>query len=154
MKIIENFESTNKIDIEKLKEFDAQKTKVFKYITYKKRTEQEVRNKFRGQIEEQMLDEIIDYLKETKYLDDYEFIEKQVREYMNLKTMSITEMKYKLATKGLDRKLVEKYIDNNYDELQEYEQKCIEKIKAKKSGTMEEQEVEQYLYRKGYKIER
>lgn len=153
MKIIKNFESTNKIDFEKLKEFDEQKTKVFKYITYKKRTEQEVRNKFRGQIEEQMLDEIIDYLKDAKYLDDYEFIEKQVREYMNLKTMSITEMKYKLATKGLDRKLIEKYIDNNYEELKEYEQRCIEKIKSKKAGTMEEQELQQYLYRKGYKIE-
>ena len=152
MKIIENFESN--LDFEKMKEFDAQKTKVFKYITYKKRTEQEVRNKFRGQIEEDMLEEIIDYLKEAKYLDDYEFIEKQVREYMNLKTMSITEMKYKLATKGLDRKLIEKYIDNNYEELQQYEQRCIEKIKLKKAGTMDEQEIMQYLYRKGYKIER
>ena len=153
MKIIENFETTNKIDIERLKEFDAQKTKVFKYITYKKRTEQEVRNKFRGQIEEKMLEEIIDYLKEAKYLDDYEFIEKQVREYMNLKTMSIVEMKYKLATKGLDRKLIEKYIDNNYEELKEYEQRCIEKIKSKKAGTMEEQEIAQYLYKKGYKCD-
>lgn len=153
MKIIENFENINKIDLEKLKEFDEQKTKVFKYITYKKRTEQEVRNKFRGQIEEQMLEEIIEYLKEAKYLDDYEFIEKQVREYMNLKTMSITEMKYKLTAKGLDRKLIEKYIDNNYEELKEYEQKCIEKIKSKKAGVMEEQEIQQYLYRKGYKCD-
>ena len=151
MKIIENLEINNKIDFEKLKKFDEQKTKVFKYITYKKRTEQEVRNKFRGQIEDDMLDEIIDYLKEAKYLDDYEFIEKQVREYMNLKTMSITEIKYKLASKGLDRKLVEKYIENNYDELQEYEQRCIEKIKAKKAGEMDEQQISQYLYRKGYK---
>ena len=150
MKIIENFEST--INFEKLKEFDEQKTKVFKYITYKKRTEQEVRNKFRGQIEEHTLQEIIDYLKEAKYLDDYEFIEKQVREYMNLKTMSITEMKYKLVTKGLDRKLIEKYIDDNYEQLREYEQKCIEKIKNKKSE-MEEQELQQYLYRKGYKCD-
>ena len=149
MKIIENFESN--IDFEKMKEFDAQKTKVFKYITYKKRTEQEVRNKFRGQIDEDMLEEIIDYLKEAKYLDDYEFIEKKVREYMNLKTMSITEMKYKLATKGLDRKLIEKYIDNNYEVLEQYEQRCIEKIKLKKAGTMEEQDIQQYLYRKGYK---
>ena len=149
MKIIENFESN--IDFEKMKEFDAQKTKVFKYITYKKRTEQEVRNKFRGQIDEEMLEEIIDYLKEAKYLDDYEFIEKQVREYMNLKTMSITEMKYKLATKGLDRKLIEKYIDINYEELEQYEHRCIEKIKLKKAGTMEEQDIQQYLYRKGYK---
>ena len=152
MKIIENFENTKKIDLEKIKEFDAQKTKVFKYITYKKRTEQEVRNKFKDQIEEEMLEEIIEYLKEAKYLDDYEFIERQVREYINLKTMSIVEIKYKLATKGLDRKLIEKYIENNYDELKEYEQKCTEKIKNKKAGTMEETEIAQYLYRKGYKI--
>lgn len=153
MKIIKNFENTNKIDLEKLKEFDEQKTKVFKYITYKKRTEQEVRNKFKGQIEEEILEEIIDYLKEAKYLDDYEFIEKQVKEYMNLKTMSITEMKYKLLTKRLDKKLIEKYIDKHYEELKEYEQKCIEKIKNKKAGTMEEQEIQQYLYRKGYKCD-
>ena len=150
MKIIENFEPTT--NIERLKEFDVQKTKVFKYITYKKRTEQEVRKKFKGQIEEQMLEEIIEYLKEAKYLDDYEFIEKQVREYMNLKTLSIKEIKYKLLSKGLDKKLIEKYIDNNYEELKEYEQKCAEKIKIKKSELLEE-EIKQYLYRKGYKID-
>ena len=150
MKIIENFETTT--NIEKLKEFDAQKTKVFKYITYKKRTEQEVRKKFKGQIEEQMLEEIIEYLKEAKYLDDYEFIEKQVREYINLKTLSIKEIKYKLLSKGLDKMLIEKYIDNNNEELKEYEQKCIEKIKRKKSELSEE-EIKQYLYRKGYKTD-
>lgn len=153
MKIIENFESTNKIDLEGLKEFDIQKTKVFKYITYKKRTEQEVRNKFRGQIEEQMLEEIIEYLKEAKYIDDNQFIEKQVREYMNLKTMSITEMRYKLAAKGINRKTIEQYIENNYEELKEYEQRCIEKIRNKKTDATEE-EINQYLYRKGYKVER
>ena len=153
MKIIENFESTNKINLEELKEFDEQKTKVFKYITYKKRTEQEVRNKFRGQIKEEMLEDIIEYLKDAHYLDDYEFIEKQVREYMNLKTMSIKEMKYKLATKGLDRKLIEEYIENNYEELKEYEDRCIEKVKVKKAGATEE-EILQYLYRKGYMIEK
>ena len=152
MKIIENFNNINKIDIEKLKELDMQKTKVFKYITYKKRTEQEVRNKFKGQIEEQMLEEIIEYFKEAKYLDDYEFVEKQVREYMSLKTMSITEIKYKLLTKGIDKNIIENYISKNEEELEEYEKKCIEKIKLKKAGTMEEQELKQYLYRKGYKI--
>ena len=149
MKIIENLESN--LNFEKLKKFDEQKTKVFKYITYKKRTEQEVRKKFRGQIDDEMLDEIIEYLKEAKYIDDYDFIERQVREYMNLKTMSIKEIKYKLIAKGLDRKLIEQYIDNNYEELNEYETKCVEKIKNKKSDCSEE-EIKQYLYRKGYKI--
>ena len=150
MKIIENLESS--LDFDRLKEFDKQKTKVFKYITYKKRTEQEVRKKFKGQIEDEMLDEIIEYLKEAKYLDDYDFIERQVREYMNLKTLSIKEIKYKLLSKGLDRKLIEKYIENNNEELNEYEQKCVEKIRAKKKE-LSEDEIKQYLYRKGYKID-
>ena len=98
-----------------------------------------------------MLEEIIEYLKEAKYLDDYDFIERQVREYMNLKTLSIKEIKYKLMTKGLDRKLIEQYIEKNYEELNEYEERCIERIKKKKSDSSEE-EIRQYLYRKGYKI--
>ena len=53
-----------------------------KYITYKKRTEQEVRKKFKNEIDEQLLDEIIEYLKEANYLDDYQFIQKQVNEYL------------------------------------------------------------------------
>ena len=85
-------------------------------------------------------------------MDDYEFIEKQVKEYMNLKTMSIKEIKYKLLAKGLDKKLIEKYIDNNYDELSEYEEKCAQKIRAKKAD-LQEDEIRQYLYRKGYKID-
>ena len=134
-----------------IKEFDKQKTKILKYIMYKKRTEYEVRTKFKNQVDEDMLDDIIEYLKEAKYINDYEFIEKQVNEYMLLKTMSIKEIKYKLYGKGLDKKLIEKYIDENYERLQEYENKCIEKIKTKKSQTMDEQEIQKYLYRKGYK---
>lgn len=133
-----------------IEEFDKEKTKVFKYIMYKKRTEQEVRNKFKSQIEENMLEDIIEYLKEANYINDFEFIDKQVKEYINLKTMSIKEIKYKLSMKGIDRKLIEKYIDENYDKLKEYENNCIKKIRDKKSNTMEEQEIEQYLYRKGY----
>lgn len=134
-----------------VEEFDREKTKILKYIMYKKRTEYEVRTKFKNQVDEDMLDDIIEYLKEAKYINDYEFIEKQVNEYMLLKTMSIKEIKYKLYGKGLDKKLIEKYIDENYERLQEYENKCIEKIKTKKSQTMDEQEIQQYLYRKGYK---
>ena len=66
--------------------------------------------------------------------------------------MSIKEMRYKLQAKGLDKKIIDKYIDNNYDELKQYEEKCREKIKARKSALSEE-EIKRYLYRKGYKID-
>ena len=38
-------------------DFDREKTKVMKYIVFKKRTEQEVRNKFANSIEENMLED-------------------------------------------------------------------------------------------------
>lgn len=57
--------------------FDKEKTKVLKYILYKKRSEYEIRNKFSKSIEENLLDDIIEYLKEAKYIDDGQYIEKQ-----------------------------------------------------------------------------
>ena len=38
------------------------------------------------------------------------------------------------------------------EELEEYEKKCIEKIRRKKAGNMEEEKINQYLFRKGYPI--
>ena len=136
-----------------IEEFDREKTKVFKYIMFKKRTENEIRNKFRTQIEEIMLEDIIEYLKEAGYINDYSFIERQVSEYMNLKNMSIQEIKYKLMTKGLDKRLIEKYVDGHKEELQEFERKSAENIKIKKATQMDEQEIKQYLYKKGYHCE-
>ena len=50
-----------------VEDFDKGKTKVLRYILYKKRTEQEVRTKFQKDIEENMLEDIIEYLKEAGY---------------------------------------------------------------------------------------
>ena len=59
-----------------IEEFDQQKTKVLKYILYKKRTESEIRTKFSKEMEENLLEDIIEYLKEAKYIDDKEYIRK------------------------------------------------------------------------------
>ena len=46
-----------------IEEFDKAKTKILRYILYKRRTEQEVRTKFKNDIQEEMLDDAIQYLK-------------------------------------------------------------------------------------------
>ena len=135
-------------NIEKLKKQDEAKTRIMKFIAYKKRTEQEIRNKFKNEI----LEEVIEYLKQAKYIDDDDFVHKKINEFIKLKTMSIKEIKYKLIEKGINKKLIEKYIENNREELEEYEKKCIEKIKIKKSKNMDEDKINQYLYRKGFNI--
>ena len=131
--------------------FDKLKTKVLKYILYKKRTEQEIRQKFIGENPD-MLDDVLQSLKELEYIDDSVYIEKAVNEFTRLNNMSIKEIRYKLLSKGLDKNLVEDYIQNNQDMLTEYEKKSAEMIKAKKSNVMDEQEIEQYLRQKGYNL--
>ena len=134
-----------------VEEFDREKTKILKYIMYKKRTENEVRNKFKLTIEENLLEDIIDYLKETRYINDYNYIERFVSECIALKNLSIKELKYKLYSKGINRNLLDEYIQNNYEELEEYERKSAENIKTKKQNIMNEEEIKIYLLKKGYK---
>ena len=52
-----------------IEEFDKQKTKVLKYIIFKKRTEYEVRQKFQKTVEKDLLEDIIQDLKENKYIN-------------------------------------------------------------------------------------
>lgn len=136
-----------------IEEFDKQKTKILKYILYKKRSEGEIRTKFAGTIDDNLLEDIIEYLKEAKYIDDKEYIRKTVNNFIALKNLSVKELKYKLLTKNLDKNDVEDYIYDNKEELQEYEIKSASNIIYKKSSSMEQDEIKQYLLKKGYKIE-
>ena len=136
-----------------IEEFDQQKTKILKYILFKKRTEQEVRNKFSKTIPEELLNDIIDYLKEAKYIDDVEYVEKTVNNYKALKNLSIRELRYKLMAKGIDKDNIDNYMYDNKEELEEYEIKSAGNIIYKKSTTLEKEEIKQYLLKKGYKTE-
>ena len=136
-----------------IEEFDREKTRVLRYILYKKRTEQEVRTKFGKTIEENMLDDIIQYLKEADYINDKEYIRKTVNNFIALKNLSIREMKYKLLSKGLSKNDVEDYIYENREELEEYETKSAENLIYKKSTSMEKDEIKQFLLKKGYNLE-
>ena len=133
-----------------LEEFDKQKTKVMKFIIYKKRTEQEVRNKFENSIEENMLEDIIVYLKDAKYLDDKEYIEKTINNFKTLKNLSLKEVKYKLLAKGLNKSDIEDYFYENKEELNEYEKQSARNIYYKKQRDMNYEEIKQYLLKKGY----
>ena len=136
-----------------IEEFDKGKTKILKFILYKKRSENEVRRKFEKELDENMLEDIIEYLKEAKYIDDGEYIRRTVNKFMILKNLSIKELKYKLLAKGLNKNDIEDYIYENKDELEKYEIKSISNIIYKKSLSMEQDEIKQYLLKKGYKSE-
>ena len=146
-------EKSEPSDYEALKEFDKMKSKVLKYALYKKRTEQEIRQKFEKELEENMLNDIIEVLKQNSYIDDNNYIQKTVNEFIKLKKLSIKEMKYKLLAKGLKSSLIDDYISSNIDELNDFELNSAIDLVRKKKSSMEEQDIRIYLMKKGYKEE-
>ena len=136
-----------------IEEFDKAKTKVMNYIMYKKRTEYEVRNKFSKTLEENLLDDIIEYVKDAGYLSDTEYIKRAVSEFQALSNMSRKEIKYKLYSKGIENGLIEDYFSEKTDELYEYELKSAKNIFIKKQNAMNEDEIKNYLRKKGYREE-
>ena len=134
-----------------IEEYDKEKSKVLKYILYKKRSKQEVKNKFYNTIENEMLDNIIEELEENGYIDDNNYIERAVNEYKALNNLSLKEVRYKLMGKGIPNDLIEDYISNHQEQMEEYEIMSAKTIIIKKQNTMEEEAIIQSLIKKGYK---
>jgi len=132
-----------------IEEFDKLKTKVLKYILFKKRTENEVRQKFKSD-EGELLNDVIDELKELGYIDDEIYIEKAIKEYMNLRNLSIKEIEYKLISKGIKKDLIDNYIYNNKEMLLEYEIKSAKNIILKKINSQDKEEILTGLKKKRY----
>lgn len=144
MKFMDNFEEAEKID--KLR------SKILKYILYKKRTEMEIRQKF-SEEDENAVEDAIQYFKELHYIDDLDYIERSIQEFMNLKNLSIKEISYKLCQKGINKKQVDEYIFEHREELLQYEIKSATNIWNKRIQNMEQEEIKQFLYKKGYMSE-
>lgn len=135
-----------------IEEFDQLKTKVLKYIMYKKRTENEVKRKFANE-DSELLEDVIEHLKEIGYINDKSYVERAVAEFMNLNNLSLKELKYKLQAKGVDIDAMEDYIYNHSEELEDYEINSAKNIILKRQNSMEEQSLIQYLLKKGYKMD-
>lgn len=134
-----------------IEEYDKEKSKVLKYVLYKKRSKQEVKNKFYNTIESEMLNNIIEELEENGYIDDNNYIQRAVNEFIALNNLSLKEVRYKLMSKGITSDLIEYYINQNQEEMENYEIKSAKTLILKKQNQMEEDAIIQFLVKKGYK---
>ena len=148
--MIEKFADEEKLEM--LEKREKLKTKVLKYIMFKKRTEKEVREKFANE-EEESLEEVIEILKDLGYINDVDYIDRFINEAINIKNLSLYELRYKLYSKGISKDLIENYFSSNYEILVDYEKKSALNIINKKKKTMEIEDIKLYLRKKGYKEE-
>ena len=134
-----------------LAEFDNAKTKILKYVLYKKRSENEIIKKFENEFDSDLIQAVVSDLKEKGYVNDANYIKRSVNEFMALRNLSLFEIKYKLMSKGIKPSDIEEYFSQNYEMLMEYEKSSAKKIAQKKFSKMEEIDIKKYLMKKGYK---
>jgi len=136
-------------EAEKIEKF---RNKMLKYIVYKKRTEAEIRQKF-SEEDENLVEDSIEYFKELNYINDNIYIQRAVNEFKALKNMSLKEVEYKLSQKGIRKRLIDDYICKNKENMLEYEISSAKAIILKKQAKVEEKDIRDYLYKKGYMSE-
>lgn len=136
--------------LEEFEKLDSTKSKILKYIMFKKRTEQEIRRKF-SKIEPEVLEEIITNLKENGYIDDKKYVERIIKEYETLNKLSIIQIRYKIYEKGIEMSTIDDYISSHIEELLEYELKSAKALYQKKKNTLDDDKIRKFLKAKGYK---
>ena len=68
--------------------------------------------------------------------------------------MSIKEMTYKISQKGADKNSLDEYICQNKESMLEYEISSAKNIiRKKKNSNVEEQDIKNFLYKKGFMSE-
>ena len=124
--------------------------KIMRYVLFKKRTAEEVRKKcLTLKYEENYIEEVIEYLKEAKYIDDEIYIEKYINDIKKLKHVSIAQIRNDLIRRGVDSDLVENMLSD--DEICEYELESAIYLATKKIKSGDDiEKVKRFLINKGY----
>ena len=131
--------------------FEVAKQKAIKYVGISKKTEKEVRNKLSSlNFDSNIIDEVIDYLKELDYINDYEYVDAYIRQCMRLLEYSTYEIKQKLLQKGINKYIIEEKIITLEDS--DYDLKLTNKLISGKCKNMDKLKLKQYLYRRGLKL--
>ena len=131
--------------------FEIAKEKALRYLVLAKKTEKEVANKLqKSGFDDEIITQVISYLKELSYVDDIEYVDAYIRQCMRLQNYSVYEIKNKLLQKGIKKYIIE----DKLEQLSQtkYEKELVNKLLRGKLKDMEPLKQKQYLYRRGFKI--
>ena len=130
--------------------FEVAKNKAIKYVGISRKTEQEVYRKLKTQgFDEDIIMEVIEYLKELGYINDDDYVDAYIRQCMRLLDYSTYEIRQKLLQKGINKYI----IDDKVGTLEEsdYNDLLLNKLLNGKCKNMDDLKKKQYLFRGGLK---
>ena len=129
------------------------KEKALHYLTYKMRSEFEVRQFLEEKYEAdfESIEEIIEYLYSYNYLDDEKFARAFVKDKLNFSPVGRYKLTHDLNEKGISSEIIEIVLEDYLDDAQEVE--IAKKLLAKKGRLDEdEQKNKRYLYNRGFSM--
>ena len=108
--------------VEKLK-FEDEKSEAlllsYKFLQRNKTKQQLVDYLYKNKIQRDIIDLILPILEEKKYLNDEDYARRYLSDALNIKKYGKIKTKYMLMSKGIDKKIIEKVMED-YDYELEY----------------------------------
>jgi len=130
--------------------FEKFYNKALEFLSYRTRSEKEVRDKLKTkQAEPGIIEKVISKLKEKRFINDEEFARQWIENRNRFKPRSLRLIKLELRQKGIEEEIVEKVIqDLDFNSESELEQakKLVEK-RIDKVRDLPKQEIYQKLGR-------
>ena len=140
-------------------ELNFGKKVAYTFLSYKPRTEKDVRKKLKEKkISTENIDKIVSFMKQFKYLDDSTFAIQYLEAKLARKPEGKRLIAMKLAGKGVDKEIIGGIIDAKYNEeteinkARELLEKYYKKVKAK-SEVDRKRKCYQHLLSKGFDYE-
>jgi len=149
--------SEEKIDeIKDYDEYYAGKRIALRFLSYRQRSEREIRDKLRSKkISNSNIDKIITTLSELNFINDEQFAKLFLDSYLRKKPMGGRLISIKLLEKGIKKDIIGKVLTENYNEAEELEKcnellkKYIKKVKSK-NEMEKKRKCYQYLLSRGF----
>ena len=127
-----------------------------RYLSYRPRTCKEVHDHLaKKEIDQDIIEEVLDYLSGLSYLDDENFCELWIRDRVNLKPMGKIRISQELQKKGVSKEIIDASLEEHLPQELEYElalelaKKRISKLESKED-LKEMKKMQSYLYRRGF----
>ena len=139
---------------EKKLNFEQAKNKALRYLEYRSHSEHELCAKLRrAGADEQDIENVLEFLREYRLVDDRGFALKCAKDMKNLKKLGKKRVRAELMKKGIDSE----YIENAIEEIEwEDEDILYPMVKKKLSGDFERKSIDRcirYFVYKGYGFE-
>lgn len=144
--------------VENLK-FEDEKTEAlllsYKFLQRNKTKKQLVDHLYKNKIQREIIDTILPILEEKKYLNDEDYARRYLNDALNIKKYGKNKTRYMLMSKGIERNVIDKVMEN-YDYELEYMNalELVEKrISKEESDPKKIYSAKNYLQGRGFEFE-